>query len=50
MNLPTPPSEQITEELEDEYDINSFAEAMEEYKKDKATFPLEDVVKELELE
>ena len=39
----------IMEKIEDEYDIQCYEEAMEEYKKNPKTFTLEEVKKELGL-
>lgn len=40
----------VMERIENEYDLKSYEEAMEDYKKDNTTFPLEEVIKELGLE
>lgn len=40
----------VLERIEDEFDLQAFEEAMKEYKTNPKTYPLEDVVKELELE
>ena len=39
----------IMEKIEDEYDIQCYEEAMEEYKKNPKTYTLEEVKKELGL-
>jgi uncharacterized protein (DUF1778 family) len=40
----------ILEKIEDEYDLKSYYEALEEYKKNPKTYTLEEVKKELALD
>ena len=40
----------IREQIEAEYDLNCYYEAMEEYKKNPKTYNLEEVKKELKLD
>ena len=39
----------ILEKIEDEYDLESYNKAMEEYKKNPVTYTLEEVKKELDI-
>ncbi len=39
----------VMEKIEDEYDIRSYEQAMKEYAKDKTTYSLDEVEKELGL-
>ena len=39
----------VMEKIEDEYDLAAYNKAMEEYKKDSATYTLDEVEKELGL-
>ncbi len=39
----------VIERIEDEYDLNAYKKAMEEYRKDDTTFSLDEVEKELGL-
>lgn len=39
----------VLERIEDELDLKAYEKAMEEYKADPVTYPLEDVIKELGL-
>ena len=39
----------IMEKIEDEYDLSAYNRAMEEFKKDSATYSLDEVKKELGL-
>ena len=40
----------VIEKIEDEYDLECYKKAMEEYKKNPKTYTMEEVKKELELE
>lgn len=40
----------ILEKIEDEYDLKAYYKAVEEYNKDKKTYTLDEVKKELDLE
>lgn len=40
----------VLERIEDELDLKTYEQAMEEYKADPVTYPLEDVIKELNLD
>lgn len=40
----------VLERIEDEFDLKAYEQAMEEYKADPVTYPLEDVIKELNLD
>ena len=39
----------VMEKIEDEYDLEAFEKAMEDYRKDPVTYSLEEVGKELDL-
>lgn len=39
----------IAELIEDKSDLEAYEKALEEYKADPVTYPLEDVIKELDL-
>ena len=39
----------VLEKIEDEYDLETYKKAMEDYKKNPKTYTLEDVKKELDL-
>lgn len=40
----------VLERIDDEFDLKTYNAAMEEYKKNPVSYPLEDVIKELELD
>ncbi len=40
----------VLERIEDEFDLKAFNLAMEEYKKNPVSYPLKDVIKELDLD
>ncbi len=40
----------VLERIEDEFDLKAFNSAMEEYKKNPVSYPLKDVIKELDLD
>jgi len=40
----------VIERIEDEYDLKAYHQAMEEYKKNPVSYPIEDVIKELDLD
>lgn len=42
--------ESILEKIEDEYDLKAYKKAYEEYNKDKKTYTLSEIKKELNLE
>ncbi|MCM1132634.1 MAG: DUF6290 family protein [Ruminococcus flavefaciens] len=40
----------VMERIEDEFDLKAYEKAVEEYRADPVTYPLEDVIKELGLD